>query len=270
MLSSKKALQNASKCAAHASLMADLSKASAQAQPTSFHKLLRALLCSGILGRVYTQNIDNLELKAGLTTMGEEPNCVQLHGSVMKVHCTHCSFNEHTCHHFSALSEGRLPTCPRCEAWIKQRKSEGKRVASKSGLLRPAIILYGESHPNADHIAAMQALDICQVDNLLVVGTSLKTFGSVHLIKEISAALRGAEKGRAYYLDLEQPPTSQAGLFDQILQADCQDLAKEMLNQLGTSDQGHSASFFEVGADLADCVEAGRVREDMRPSWDWA
>ena len=48
-------------------MIANLSNLSAAAQPTPFHRLLRALDDRGKLLRVYTQNIDALELKAGLT-----------------------------------------------------------------------------------------------------------------------------------------------------------------------------------------------------------
>ncbi|KAF8235360.1 hypothetical protein L208DRAFT_1257813, partial [Tricholoma matsutake] len=53
----------------------------------------------------------------------------------------------------------------------------------------PAIILYGETHPKGEDIAKIQALYGQKADNVLVVGTSLKTFGSVALIKTLSANL---------------------------------------------------------------------------------
>jgi NAD-dependent SIR2 family protein deacetylase len=250
--------------------MGDLFKVAALAQPTAFHKLLRALSLHGILGRAYTQNIDDLELKAGLTVMGEEPSCVQLHGSVMKVRCTQCGFSEHTNRHFSTLSSGRLPPCPQCESWIEKRKSEGKRIASKGGLLRPAIVLYGESHPNSEAIQSMQFLDRSKADNLLVVGTSLQTFGSLSLIKDISRAIRQRTVGGVYYLDLAIPPANQTKVFDYISQEDCQDFANRSLNHPKLVEHTGSVGCEKEKADLVDLVEAGRVRKDMRPSWDWA
>lgn len=250
--------------------MANLAKTAVQAHPTPFHKLLRALLCSGILGRVYTQNIDDLELKSGLTTIGRKPSCVQLHGSVMKVQCMMCSFTEHIYHHFSTLHSGKLPACPRCEARIQQRMLEGKRITSQGGLLRPSIVLYGETHPTGDHIAAMQSLDKSKADNLLVVGTSLKTFGSVGLIKEISTGIRERGQGKVYYMDLGVP-TRQVDLFkfDHIIQVDCQDFANHMLNLVGTPEYKHSAEYLGGKESLAYLVEAGRMRKDMRPLWAW-
>jgi len=251
--------------------MADLAKAAACARPTAFHTLLRALSCHGILGRTYTQNIDDLELKAGLTTVGEELNCVQLHGSMMKVQCTQCGFTEHTVHHFPALSSGKLPPCPQCEMRIENRKSEGKRIGSNGGLLRPAIILYGESHPKSEDIESIQILDRSKADNLLVVGTSLKTYGSVSFIKEMSRFIK-KRGGGVYYLDLASPPSKMVKFFDHVLQADCQDFAMLALDRLGMPKFTASASVDRdrTEADFAELVETGRIRKDMRPSWDWA
>jgi NAD-dependent SIR2 family protein deacetylase len=247
--------------------MANLAKTAAGAQPTAFHKLLKELSCRGILGRTYTQNIDNLELKAGLEAVGEEPNCVQLHGSLMKVQCTKCAFTEHTHHHFSVLSLGHLPPCPKCDMWIQRRKSEGKRLGPKCGLLRPAIILYGESHPKADDIISMQVLDGSKADNLLVVGTSLTTFGLVNLIKDLSKSIRRSG-GQVYYIDIASPPAKLVKFFDDVLKVDCQVFANYMLNHLKVAEcTGSSVDFDRKMADLG---EAGRVRKDMRPSWDWA
>jgi NAD-dependent histone deacetylase SIR2 len=248
--------------------MANLAEAAAQAQPTPFHKLLGALQALGILGRVYTQNIDDLEIKAGLTTTGNYPNCVQLHGSVMEVICTQCSFTEHVCHHFLSLKNGELPSCPQCKNRIEERRIQGKRVTGRGGLLRPAITLYGESHPKGEDIAEIQALDERKADNLLVVGTSLKTFGSVDLIKRFSANLRQKQCGQVYYMDLQNPPTSLVDVFHHIVQTDCQKFADYMLERL---DKGQSISLtsFQGKDDLSDWVSAGAIRNDMRPSWAW-
>ena len=248
--------------------MADLAKAAACAQPSAFHNLLRALSCQGILGRAYTQNIDDLEIKAGLTEVGEEANCVQLHGSVMRVHCTQCNFSEHTYYHFSALSSGKLPPCTKCEARIEKRKSEGKRNGSKGGLLRPAIILYRESHPKSEDIESMTNLDRSKADTLLVVGTSLKTDGSRSLIKEMSRHIR-KRKGGVYYLNLENPPADQAKVFDHVLQGDCQEFAKCVLDRLERTGSANVECDRKKG-DFAYLVEVGSVRKDMRPSWSWA
>ena len=248
--------------------MASLAETSAQAQPTAFHKLLGALQSIGILGRVYTQNIDDLEIKTGLTVDGNNPSCVQLHGSALEVICTQCSFTEHLYHHFLTLKRGELPNCPQCNNRIEERRMKGKRASGRGGLLRPAIILYGESHPKGEDIAEIQALDEERADSLLVVGTSLKTFGSVDLIKNLSANLRQKENGQVYYMDLKNPPSSLANVFHHIIQTDCQEFADRMLQELG---KAHNIPLTSFGGkdDLKDWVNAGTIRNDFRPSWAW-
>jgi NAD-dependent SIR2 family protein deacetylase len=119
----------------------------------------------------------------------------------------------------------------------------------------------------------MQSLDKSRADNLLVVGTSLKTFGSVGLIKEISAGIRKRGKGKVYYMDIqagEHTHQADAFKFDHIMQADCQDFANHMLNQLGTPEYYvHPAAHLGEKEHLEYLVEAGRMREDMRPFWAW-
>ena len=261
------AAKNPIKSAAHAVQMASLAKAAAQA-PTEFHNLLGELQSTGILGWVYTQNIDDLEIKIGLATDGIHPNCVKLHGSVMKVICTHCSFTEHVYHHFTKLRSGELPCCPQCQNRIKERMNEEKRLSGKGGLLQPAIILYGESHPRGEDIAEMQDLDEQKADNILVVGTSLKTFGSVDLIKKLSASLRKNQRGRVYYMDLQNLPASLVNVFDRPIQSDCQKFAGYMLERL---EKGHDISLtsFRGKDNLKDWVNAGTIRNDLRPSWAW-
>jgi NAD-dependent SIR2 family protein deacetylase len=248
--------------------MASLAKSAAQAQPTAFHNLLAALKSAGILGRVYTQNIDDIEIKAGLTMHGDDPNCVQLHGSVMGVICTQCSFSEHVYHHFLKLSSGELPCCPQCKSQIEKRRIQGKRSLGQGGLLRPGIILYGESHPRGEDIAEMQDLDAQKADNILVVGTSLKTFGSVDLIKKLSASLRKNRRGQVYYMDLQNPPRNLAKIFDQAIQTDCQTFAGYMLERLDKV-EGVSLTSFRGKGNLKDWIDAGTIRNDLRPSWAW-
>jgi NAD-dependent SIR2 family protein deacetylase len=260
--------KNPRKSAAHAIQMASLAAAAAQAKPTAFHILLGTLQDLGILGWVYTQNIDDLEIKAGLTKGGNYPNTVQLHGSVMEVICTQCSFTEHVHHHFLSLKSGELPSCPQCVIRIEERSMQGKRISGGGGLLRPAIILYGESHPKGEDIAEIQALDEQKADNLLVVGTSLKTFGSVDLIKRFSSNLRQNQRGQVFYIDLQSPPASLLDVFHQIVQTDCQKFADYMLQRLDKA-RSISLTSFRGRNDLVDWVNAGAVRNDMRPSWAW-
>ena len=64
--------QSESSTALFYTLMAELKDMADAAQPTLFHHLLKRLDREGRLQRVYTQNIDGLEEKAGLTLVLEK------------------------------------------------------------------------------------------------------------------------------------------------------------------------------------------------------
>ncbi|KAF8222528.1 hypothetical protein L208DRAFT_1322254, partial [Tricholoma matsutake] len=136
------------------------------------------------------------------------------------------------------------------------------------GLLCPAIILYGESHHKGEEIAEIQALDKHKADNLLVVGTSLKTFGSGDLIKRFSANIWQNHHGKAYYMDLQNPPTNLVDVFHHIVQIDCQKFAENMLERLDKAQRIPLISFQGMD-DLKGWLNAGSIRDDMRPLWAW-
>lgn len=101
--------------------------------PSSTHEFMKALDSRKKLLRVYTQNIDGLENRVGLTssttsevrelkgtrrtaTMTRNVRCVQLHGDINIVRCTLCGFEciwTEECDR--VFSEGAAPDCEECE-----------------------------------------------------------------------------------------------------------------------------------------------------------
>ena len=199
---------------------------------------------------------------------GKNPSSVQLHGSAMEVICTQCSFTENVYHHFLTLRKGELPSCLQCKKQIGERNIKGKRSSGKCGFLRPAVILYRESHPKEEDIRELQAIDEKRANCLLVVGTSLKTFGSVDLIKKLSDNLRKNKRGQVYYMDLENPSKSLEEVFDHIVQTDCQNFANYMLREFYKA-PSISLTSFNGEDNLKDWVDAGTICNDLRPSWAW-
>jgi len=99
-----------------------MAQTAAAASPTEFHELLATLNSRGTLLRVYTQNIDGLELKSGLGTVSgySVPNqgdsvCIPLHGNIHQLRCQSCgsSFSMHP--YLSTLKIGDLPACDTCK-----------------------------------------------------------------------------------------------------------------------------------------------------------
>lgn len=97
---------------------------------------------------VITQNVDNLHERAGSTTVHH------LHGSLFEFHCDSCGLPYH----------GTLPDMPEPEL-----EATPPRCAC-GGLIRPAIVWFGEQLPDGPWSAAVDAVG--GADLLVVVGTS--------------------------------------------------------------------------------------------------
>jgi NAD-dependent deacetylase len=126
-----------------------------------------------------TQNVDGLHDRAGST------NILKLHGDIWTVRCTGCGTESRD--ERVPLDE-IPPKCGRC-----------------GGLLRPAIVWFGEALPQAVWMRAEEAVESCDV--LLVAGTSAVVYPAASLVPQAKA--RGA---RVIEVNLEETPMS--GLVD--------------------------------------------------------
>ena len=123
------------------------------AQPNAAHKKLAELERAGKLAAVVTQNIDGLHQKA------DSKNVFELHGSVLRNHCTRCG-------KFYPLE------------FI--RGSEGIPRCSCGGVVKPDVVLYGESLDRRTLEGAVRA--ITDADMLIVGGTSLVVYPAAGLV----------------------------------------------------------------------------------------
>ena len=258
--------------------MAALTSKALNATPTSFHKWLRELQKQGKLLRVYTQNIDGLEMKAGLVTYPTlesgsvlPPNpsvrCVSLHGSLQRLRCWLCSAIFFTETYIDVLRQGVFPSCNSCNRACKIRKQEGKRPLAVP-IIRPDIVLYGETfHPAANQITVMAKQDLNTVDLLLVVGTSLKIPGTKDIVRNFSERLRrkAAEEGnniRSIFINMEQLG-DKAWLekhFDAWVGGDCQRFSV----MVGETKAAVLQATTRSGSEQENYA---MVRQDSRPLW---
>ncbi|CAE7752862.1 sirt2 [Symbiodinium pilosum] len=95
--------------------------------PTLTHFFLRLLQDKGLLRRLYTQNIDSLERKAGI----REELLIECHGTTATSKCHECQQAYSKDHYFDWDRTNGVPRCERC-----------------SGLTRPDIVLFGEALPD--------------------------------------------------------------------------------------------------------------------------
>nr|VWO99962.1 Uncharacterized protein [Ganoderma boninense] len=186
-------------------MIAKLSQLSEDAEPTAFHRLLGALDGRGSLMRVYTQNIDALETKAGLSfglpewggkrssPMGHH-RCIPLHGTLQWMHCATCTHSYPLRDFLSSLVSGQLPLCPQCVALEETRRLVAKRSRGV-GKLRPSLVLYNEDHRDAEIVGHIVEKDLmgkrsAAPDLLLVVGTSLQVPGTRRIVREFSKVVQ--------------------------------------------------------------------------------
>ncbi len=149
-----------------------------RARPNRSHVALARLGDAGRIERLVTQNVDGLHQRAG------SADVIELHGGIDRVTCIDCGAQhpraaiqtmleaanpallgaqaepaaDGDAHlEWAALDTFRIPACPAC-----------------GGLLKPAVVFFGENVPRERVALASQALDAA--DALLVVGSSLMVY----------------------------------------------------------------------------------------------
>jgi len=156
----------------------------AGAEPGAVHHALARLERSGHAGTVVTQNVDALHQRAGSRRV------IDLHGRLDEVECLDCgthlrradvqdvltSWNRSF---LAALGEaaGAVPAArPDGDAQVDADFSEFRvpDCPSCGGMLKPAVVFFGENVPRSRVDAALAAL--AAADALLVVGSSLMVF----------------------------------------------------------------------------------------------
>ncbi|KAK8854890.1 hypothetical protein IAR55_003629 [Kwoniella newhampshirensis] len=225
-----KCLSNPTLLASHHALITSLASLALSANPTPFHSYLSMLDGQERLLRCYTQNIDNLEEKAGLsvgitavkrgakspkkvekTTTGDSTpqylstspmfdisppaegyRAVPLHGLLTNLHCPLCFTVVPLSAHLP-LPSTQIP-CPTCQLSDTIRSALSERTR-RTGFLRPSVVLYGEEHPQGEQIGSVVQKDLKSVEILLVVGTSLSVPGVKRIVKEMAKAAR-SRKGK--------------------------------------------------------------------------
>lgn len=121
-----------------------------KAVPTVTHLFLKMLEEKGILLRCYTQNIDGLELAAGLS----RERVVMAHGDMSKPRCVSCGAKFTQADVEEQVRRGKIPFCqkPGC-----------------GGPVRPDIVFFTEP----THIPHDYQKDFDACDLLIIMGTSL-------------------------------------------------------------------------------------------------
>lgn len=150
------------------------------AEPNDAHYALAKLEKEGRLSAVITQNIDGLHQLAG------SENVIELHGSVHRNYCVKCGKR----FGLDIVTESQgYPVCDKC-----------------GGLIRPDVVLYGESLDSNALYEAEEAVD--SADVLIVGGTSLTVYPAAGLV----AGFHGE-----HLIIINQTPTQYDGLAELVI-----------------------------------------------------
>lgn len=118
-------------------------------EPNITHKVLAKMEAAGKLKAVVTQNVDGLHQKAG------SRNVYEIHGTTLKNYCCDCGRKYPADYIFT--HKAPVPVCEYCK-----------------GIIRPDVVLYGESLPDKAVNSAVAA--ILNADCLIIGGTSLQVY----------------------------------------------------------------------------------------------
>ncbi|KAJ3430628.1 nad-dependent protein deacetylase sirtuin-2 [Anaeramoeba flamelloides] len=131
-------------------------------EPTPVHHFFRLLQDNNVLKRVYTQNIDTLERRAGVLPH----KLVESHGSFANATCVNCS-EEYDCEDIKKdVMKSKIPRCKYC----------------KEGIIKPNITFFGEGLPEKFW---WYESDFPKADLLIVLGTSLSVLPFGSLIEKV-------------------------------------------------------------------------------------
>ena len=158
----------------------------AAADPGPAHRALAALGELGRVEHIITQNVDGLHQRAGSRSVTD------LHGRLDTVACRDCG-----AHVARAAFQERLEALnpywdpasdtvrPDGDAELQAADYDGFVVpncASCGGMLKPAVVFFGENVPRPRVAAALQR--VAAADALLVVGSSLMVFSGYRFVRE--------------------------------------------------------------------------------------
>jgi NAD-dependent SIR2 family protein deacetylase len=151
----------------------------AAARPNTTHRALAALEALGFVVQLVTQNVDGLHQRGGARRV------LDLHGRLDVVDCLDCGLRlprERVQALLAAHNPGCVPVAPERSApdgdvLLADAVQAGFRVPDCphcGGMLKPAVVFFGENVPRPRVAHAMAQLE--RARGLLVVGSSLTVF----------------------------------------------------------------------------------------------
>jgi NAD-dependent SIR2 family protein deacetylase len=154
------------------------------ARPNAAHRAFAAWEAAGTLVQVVTQNVDGLHQRAGSRAV------IDLHGRLDEVVCLGCGVRRAraTVQQIIAVANrdwhAATAAAPDGDADIDAASIDSfvaPRCEACGGLLKPAVVFFGENVPAARYEQACDAL--AGADALLVAGSSLMVFSGYRFVR---------------------------------------------------------------------------------------
>jgi NAD-dependent deacetylase sirtuin 2 len=149
-------------------------------RPTIAHYFPRICKDKGVLGRVFTQNIDGLDYQTGL----DPADIVSVHGTMAQAKCDHC---EHRVVDFASFQQQVRRSIKDIYHVDPNAPVHSTEIAcercGKPGV-KPATVMYGQQLPEAFSEAC--ARDCDGFDLLLVSGTALVVSPANSLVNRVA------------------------------------------------------------------------------------
>ena len=205
------------------------------AEATPFHQMLSTLAREGRLMRLYTQNVDGidvalpgLETSVPLSPKGPWPRSIQLHGGLQKMVCTKCrSLSDFAPELFNGPE---TPPCTVCVEADNLRTNHAGKRSHGVGRLRPRMVLYNEHNPDEEAIGTVVAADLrSRPDAIIVVGTSMKIPGVRRIVREMCGVVRGRRDGLTVWINQDAPPLGKEfeDSWDLVVKGPCDEVAHQ-------------------------------------------
>ena len=172
-----------------------------QAKPNPAHYALAELYQKGLLKAVITQNIDDLERKAGVEKV------VQLHGNIYRMRCLRCKYRFMVSQDKLSQFLSELEMSRTRRQWIKKSR-EFARCPKCSSWSRPDVVFFGESLDPNDVYQSMELARSC--DLMIILGTS-------GVVQPASLIPKYAKDAGAKLVEINPEPTALSSLCDLVI-----------------------------------------------------
>ncbi|KAG5350502.1 hypothetical protein C0989_010788 [Termitomyces sp. Mn162] len=186
-------------------------------RPTPTHSFVKLLATHNLLHMCFTQNIDTLERRAGVSA----DKIVEAHGSFATHRCIDCwtpfDGNEMRDIVLAKRAPGEGVRIPRC------------KIKECGGLVKPNIVFFGEPLPER-FIRTIPAIG--EADLLLIIGTSL----TVHPFASL-AGMADHKTCRRVLINLERVGDIGRRPGDTVLLGECDVIIRELCAALGWADE---------------------------------